>query len=66
MTKLTNEQIVKLRETLANQVLEGMDLKSLEQYAFEQLHDYFSSLTENDLLEETKNIFDNTPIDEII
>ena len=66
MTKLTNEQIVKLRETLANQVLEGMDLKSLEQYAFEQLHDYFSSLTEVDLLEETKNIFDNTPIDEII
>ncbi len=66
MDKLTNEQIVKLRETLANQVLEGMDLKSLEQYAFEQLHDYFSSLTEADLLEETKNIFDNTPIEEII
>ena len=66
MTKLTNEQIIKLRETLAKQVLEGMDLKSLENYAFEQLHDYFSSLTENDLLEETKNIFDDTPIDEII
>ena len=66
MNKLTHVQVIKLRETLANQVLEGMDLKSLEQYAYEQLHNYFSGLTEDDLLEETKNIFDNTPIDEII
>jgi hypothetical protein len=66
MNKLTNEQIIKLRETLAKQVLEGMDLESLENYAFEQLHDYFSSLTESDLLEETRNIFDGAPIDEII
>jgi hypothetical protein len=66
MNKLTHVQVIKLRETLAKQVLEGMDLKSLEQYAYEQLHDYFSGLTEDDLLEETKNIFDDTPIDEII
>jgi hypothetical protein len=66
MEKLTPDQIIKLRETLANQVLEGMDLKSLEQYAYEQLYYYFSMLTEDNLLEEAKNIFDNTPIDEII
>lgn len=55
--KISNEQILKLREVLASQVLEGMDFKSLEQYAFEQLHNYFSSLTEQELLEETSNVF---------
>ena len=65
--KLSDEQIVKLREVLAKQVMEGMDLKSLEQYAFEQLHDYFSGLTEFELLEEKNNIFDEeTPIEDIV
>jgi len=62
---MTNEQREKLIETMAYQVMEGMDYKSMEIYVVEQLSDYFKSLDDSELAIEAVNYFD-APIEDII
>ena len=62
MTKQQREELI---ETMAYQIMEGMDNKSMECYVIEQLSNYFNTLNDVELELEAVEYFD-APIEEII
>ena len=62
---LTKDKREILIETIAYQVMEGMDLKSMEIYVIDQLTDYYNQLDNKDLITEAEEYF-QAPLDEII
>ena len=65
MSKLTTAKRDTLIDTLAYQVMEGMDHRSMETYVIEQLTDYYNTLNNEDLVTDAEHFF-QAPIDEII
>jgi len=63
--KLSEAQRKELLKTMSEHVLGGMDYKSLEMFAYEQLYLYHSDLSDDELIEEVENYFD-AKIDDII
>ena len=56
MTKeLNSNQRDEIAEQFAELVLDGMDIKTMEQYIFDNMMDYFSKLTADELEEEVYN-----------
>ena len=56
MTKeLNSNQRNQIAEQFAELVLDGMDIKTMEQYIFDNMMDYFSKLTADELEEEVYN-----------
>lgn len=44
-----------LQVAYVDEIIEGMDYKSLEQYARDMLHDYFDKYTTDELIEEVQD-----------
>ena len=44
-----------LQVAYVDEIIEGMDYKSLEQYARDMLHDYFDKYTVDELIEEVQD-----------
>ena len=56
MTKeLNSNQRDEIAEQFAELVVDGMDIKTMEQYIFDNMMDYFSKLTADELEEEVYN-----------
>ena len=56
MTKeLNSNQRNQIAEQFAELVLDGMDIKTMEQYIFDNMMEYFSKLTADELEEEVYN-----------
>ena len=55
MTELTSNQRNEIAEQFAELVLDNMDYKSMEQYIFDNMMEYFSKLTVDELEEEVYN-----------
>ena len=55
MTELTSNQRNEIAEQFAELVVDGMDIKTMEQYIFDNMMDYFSKLTADELEEEVYN-----------
>ena len=55
MKNLTSAQRDEIAEKFAELVLDGMDIKTMEQYIFDNMMDYFSKLTADELEEEVYN-----------
>ena len=55
MTELTSNQRNEIAVQFAELVVDGMDYKSMEQYIFDNMMEYFSKLTVDELEEEVYN-----------
>ena len=55
MTELNSNQRNQIAEQFAELVVDGMDIKTMEQYIFDNMMDYFSKLTADELEEEVYN-----------
>ena len=55
MTELTSNQRNEIAEQFAQLVVDGMDYKIMEQYIFDNMMEYFSKLTADELEEEVYN-----------
>ena len=55
MTELTSNQRNEIAEQFAELVVDGMDIKTMEQYIFDNMLEYFSKLTADELEEEVYN-----------
>ena len=54
-TELTSDQRNEVAEQFAELVIDGMDFKTMEQYIFDNMMEYFSKLTADELEEEVYN-----------
>ena len=55
MKNLNSNQRNQIAEQFAELVVDGMDIKTMEQYIFDNMMDYFSKLTADELEEEVYN-----------
>ncbi len=55
MTELTSNQRNEIAEQFAELVVDNMDYKSMEQYIFDNMMEYYSKLTADELEEEVYN-----------
>ncbi len=65
MKKLTKEKRDILIDTLAYQIMEGMDYESMECYVIEQLTDYYNTLNNEELITDAEHYF-QAPLEEIV
>lgn len=50
---MTRDELV---VALTERVVEGMDMKSMQQYCYEQLSDYYDNLSMRELQDEARNM----------
>ena len=55
MKNLNSNQKNQIAEQFAELVVDGMDIKTMEQYIFDNMMEYFSKLTADELEEEVYN-----------
>ena len=65
MTKLNPAQHDSIAEQFAELVVDGMDMKTLVQYVYDDLIDYYEKLDENELKEQIDN-YDEDLFDELL
>tara|TARA_R100000951_G_scaffold101420_1_gene92969 strand:- start:37560 stop:37757 length:198 start_codon:yes stop_codon:yes gene_type:complete len=65
LKKLTKEKRDILIDTLAYQIMEGMDYESMECYVIEQLTDYYNTLNNEELITDAEHYF-QAPLEEIV
>ncbi len=66
MSTLTLEQFELLTENYAQLIVDGMDLHSLEQFAYETIIDNLQSRNEGDILDEIEIVYDNDIINDLL
>ena len=55
---MNNEQLNQLKENYANMIIDGMDMDSLCQMAFDMLMDAYKDCTEDEIKEEVLEFYD--------
>ena len=55
---MNNEQLNQLKENYANMIIDGMDVDSLAQIAYDLLLDAYKDCTEDEMIEEIKDLYD--------
>ena len=65
MTKLTSLQHNEIAEQFAELVVDGMDMKTLVQYVYDDLIEYYEKLDENELREQVDE-YDEDLFDELL
>jgi hypothetical protein len=61
--QLTQTQLTNLKENYTNKLLDGMDLKTLQIFAYETIMDTMIDWSDEDVIDEIKLIYDdNTAI----
>ena len=65
MKNLNSNQRNEIAQQFAELVVDGMDIKTMEQYIFDNMMDYFSKLTADELEEEVYN-HDEELYDELV
>ena len=55
---MNNEQLNQLKENYANTIIDGMDMDTLCQMAFDMLMDAYKDCTEEDIKEEIIDLYD--------
>ena len=65
MTKLTSKQHNDIAEQFAELVVDGMDMKTLVQYVYDDLIEYYEKLDENELREQVDE-YDEDLYDELL
>jgi len=65
MTKITSTQHNEIAEQFAELVVDGMDMKTLVQYVYDDLIEYYEKLDENELREQVDE-YDEDLYDELL
>ena len=62
---MNNEQLNQLKENYANMIIDGMDMDSLCQMAFDMLMDAYKDCTEEDIKEEILDLYDEEMLESL-
>ena len=63
---MNNEQLNQLKENYANMIIDGMDMDSLCQMAFDMLMDAYKDCTEEDIKEEILDLYDEEMLESLM
>ena len=63
---MNNEQLNQLKENYANMIIDGMDIDSLCQMAFDLLLDAYKDCTEDDIKEEVIDLYDEEVLESLM
>ena len=63
---MNNEQLNQLKENYANMIIDGMDMDSLCQMAFDLLLDAYKDCTEDDMKEEIVDLYDEEMLESLM
>jgi hypothetical protein len=62
---MNNEQLNQLKENYANMIIDGMDMDSLCQMAFDFLMDAYKDCTEEQMKEEVLDLYDEEMLESL-
>ena len=63
---MNNEQLNQLKENYANTIIDGMDMDTLCQMAFDMLMDAYKDCTEEDIKEEILDLYDEEMLESLM
>ena len=63
---MNNEQLNQLKENYANTIIDGMDMDTLCQMAFDMLMDAYKDCTEEDIKEEVIELYDEELLESLM
>ena len=63
---MNNEQLNQLKENYANTIIDGMDMDTLCQMAFDMLMDAYKDCTEEDIKEEVLDLYDEELLESLM
>jgi di/tripeptidase len=63
---MNDEQLNQLKENYANMIIDGMDMDSLCQMAFDMLMDAYKDCTEEDIKEEVIELYDEELLESLM
>jgi di/tripeptidase len=63
---MNNEQLNQLKENYANMIIDGMDMDTLCQMAFDMLMDAYKDCTEEDIKEEILDLYDEEMLESLM
>jgi len=63
---MTESELFSLKENYANHIIDGMDMDSLCQMAFDLLLDAYQDLSEDQLKEEILDLYDQETLDDLM
>jgi hypothetical protein len=66
MTNLTEGQLSDLIEAYANQIVDGMDMKTMEQFVFDVITDSFVGKDEKEVIEELRCFLDDEDVAQML
>tara|TARA_B100000902_G_scaffold397612_1_gene461925 strand:+ start:633 stop:926 length:294 start_codon:yes stop_codon:yes gene_type:complete len=57
--KLSPKQLDALKSAYVERIVDNMDIKTMEQYVFDDMTDYVDKLSDSEVIEECNNYFDD-------
>jgi len=63
---MTESELFSLKENYANHIIDGMDMDSLCQMAFDLLLDAYQDVSEDQLKEEILDLYDQETLDDLM
>ena len=66
MKKLTEDQLDKLKENYANMMIDGMDMDSLVQFAFDSIMHNMEMWDQADITEEIVDLYDEEMLNDLL
>jgi hypothetical protein len=66
MTKLNESQLFQLKENYVNMIIDGMDMDSLVQFAFDSILEEIEKWTEDDIVDEIMINYDEETLQYIM
>ena len=63
---MNDSELLQLKENYANMIIDGMDMDSLCQFAFDMLMDNLKDLNEEDMKQEVTSIYDEEMLQDLM
>ena len=63
---MNDSELLQLKENYANMIIDGMDMDSLCQMAFDMLMDAYKDCTEEDIKEEVIDLYDEEVLESLM
>jgi hypothetical protein len=63
---MNDSELLQLKENYANMIIDGMDMDSLCQMAFDMLLDAYKDCTEDDIKEEILDLYDEEMLESLM
>ena len=63
---MNESELFTLKENYANHIIDGMDMDSLVQLAYDMLLDTYKDCTEDEMIEEIKDLYDEETLIDLL